>query len=586
MGATTSGSARFQWNGGFLMGGVVRARGIGRRASIRMLVGLVVLALVAAMASVAGAAQGTEGPPVKAAGVGTKAALESENCGPDGLLAYPYQQRAPCTRPLKDGEDNGGATYNGVDEDSIKVVVLVGTPDQQAAAARMPGGSAPVDRGSGGSGSTEDAYRGWNAVLAHSYNTWGRTVELEFVTPSGADEAGQRADALKIADMDPFWVINAAPATAGGGQVFASELVAKKIVVHAAGATNDEAARQAPYRWLGGFDSNASAVNGAEVLGKMFVGGKAQYSGDFTDEKRTFGAIHAETGIDFDYFTDTFSRYGGKLAIEPLEYPVPLDSTAVTASNQQTAPTIMAKLKDAGVTTVANFASFAMAQELFKAAESLDYHPEWFFPGMNAQDIEITARILNGLAPGQMEHVFGIGSLPLIVDGITDPQVNWFNWYWGPNQGVYAAGPVSPLYTLYAGVSLAGPKLTPKTFRQGLFAMPAFGGAASNQRQSFMFGYGRTSGLPYDEYSQVGLDYALMWWNPDEVGKGKIIFDEGTGKFMYPNDAKRYHAGQWPTKAPKLFDPSNSISKFTALPKNDEVPDYPCNDCPSSGTAS
>ena len=141
-----------------------------------------------------------------------------------------------------------------------------------------------------------------------------------------------------------------------------------------------------------------------------------------------------------------------------------------------------------------------------------------------------------------MKHVFGIGSLPLIVDGITDPQVNWFNWYWGPDQGVYAAGPVGTLYTLYAGVSLAGPKLTPETFQQGLFAMPAFGGAASNQLQSFMFGYGRTSGLPYDEYSQVGLDYALMWWNPDEVGKGKIIFDEGTGKFMYPNDAKRYYA--------------------------------------------
>ena len=62
------------------------------------------------MATVAGA-QGKEGPPVKAAGMGTKAALESENCGDDGLLAYPYQQRAPCVRPLKKGESNGGATY-------------------------------------------------------------------------------------------------------------------------------------------------------------------------------------------------------------------------------------------------------------------------------------------------------------------------------------------------------------------------------------------------------------------------------------------------------------------------------------------
>jgi hypothetical protein len=558
------------------------------RGVLRTVVGLVVLALVAAMASVVGAAQGQEGPPVKAAGMGSKAALAAENCGPDGLLAYPYQQRAPCTRLLKDGESNGGATYPGVTEDSIKVVVLVGSPEQQTAARNQPGGSAPVDRGSGGPGSTEDSYRDWNAVIAHSYNTWGRTVELEFVTPTGADEASQHADALRIAEMEPFFVINAAPTNpaAGGGQVWAADLVAKKIVTHQAGATNDEAAAQSPYRWLGGFDSNAAAVNGAQVLARMFAGGKAKWSGDFTKEKRTFGAVYPESGIDFDYFTDTFADEGGKLATPPLEYPVPLDTSQTSTSNQQNAPTIMAKLKDAGVTTVANYASFAMAQELFKAAESLDYHPEWFFPGMNAQDIEITARILNGLAPEQMKHVFGIGSLPIIVDNISDPQVNWFNWYWGPDQAVYAAGPVSPLYTLYAGISLAGPKLTPQTFEQGLFAMPAFGGAASGQVQSFMFGYGRTSGLPYDQYSQVGLDYALMWWNPDEVGKGKILFDEGTGKFMYPNNAKRYSAGQWKKGEPKLFDESNSISHFTELPESDRVPDYPCDGCPSTGAAS
>jgi len=318
------------------------------------------------------------------------------------------------------------------------------------------------------------------------------------------------------------------------------------------------------------------------VLGRMFVGETAKWSGDFTDKKRTFGAIHPDAGIDFEYFTDTFKKEGGKLALEPISYPVLPDASQQTASDQELAPTIMARMKDAGVTTIVSFASFGMAQQLMPAADDLDYHPEWFFPGANAQDIEITARILNGIAPEQMKHVFGIGSLPLIVDNIEDPQVAWFNWYWGPNQAVYAAGAVSPLYTFYSGAMLAGPKLTPKTFQQGLFAMPAFGGAASNQVQSFMFGYGRTSGLPYDQYSQVGLDYALMWWNPDEEGKGKIIFDEGQGKFMYPNGAKRYSAGQWKKGEPDLFDPSTSISHFTELPKNDQVPDYPCNGCPST----
>ena len=100
--------------------------------------------------------------------------------------------------------------------------------------------------------------------------------------------------------------------------------------------------------------------------------------------------------------------------------------------------------------------------------------------------------------------------------------------------------------------------------------------------QSFMFGYGRTTGLPYDEYSQVGLDYAVMWWNPTEVGKGKILFDDGTGRFMYIDGAKRYYAGQWKKGEPKLFDPSNSIAAVRRVAGVGRRPDYPCKGCPST----
>ena len=231
------------------------------------------------------------------------------------------------------------------------------------------------------------------------------------------------------------------------------------------------------------------------------------------------------------------------------------------------------------------YAPYTMTGQMFKAADRLDYHPEWVFPGYATSDIEVTARINNSQYPEQMKHVFGLGTLQPYVAGLSgDTQVNWFNWYWGRDTGVYPAGPVAPLYNLYAGVSLAGPKLTPETFQQGLFSYPAFGGAASDQVVTFMFGYGRSSGLPYNEYSQVGLDYAVMWWNPTEVGKGKILFDDGTGKFMYIDGAKRYYAGQWKKGEPKLFDESNSISQFDTLPESDVVPTYPCTGCPSTAS--
>ena len=135
----------------------------------------VAFALVAAMASVA-TAQSRVGPVVPAAGVGTEAALESPNCGPDGKLAYPYQQRAPCTRPLKDGERNGGATTMGVDKDSIKVVLFMSTHEQQESTWSQLGQSPPKDLATGANGYTEDAYLSWAEVFAHSFNTWGRTI--------------------------------------------------------------------------------------------------------------------------------------------------------------------------------------------------------------------------------------------------------------------------------------------------------------------------------------------------------------------------------------------------------------------------
>jgi hypothetical protein len=367
--------------------------------------------------------------------------------------------------------------------------------------------------------------------------------------------------------------------------VFAAELVAKKIIVFFGGITNKEADRQAPYRYLGGFDNNGAAVNTAIFAARQLQGETAKWSGDFVDQKRVFGTIHPDSGIDWEFFESTAKKEGLKVA-ENVVYTVTLDTSQQTAKNQEEAPTLIAKLKDRGVTTVLLFTSFPMNQAVLKAADQLDYHPEWVFSGMGAQDIEITARILNGASPEQMKHVFGLGNLPLYIAGIEDPQRVWFNWYWGGNRGIYSAATFGTLHQLNGAVSFAGPKLTPQTFQQGMFSMPLRGGAASKQLQSFMTGLGPTPGLPYKVYSQVGLDYAIMWWNPQATGKGKIIFDDGVGRFAYVDGAKRYAFGvkgaEWAKGEPKLFDPSNSISQFDALPASDKVPDFPCKGCPSA----
>ena len=560
------------------------ARTTRQRAAAKSIIMLVVTALVLGAMATLAAGQVKVGPTVKAAGVGTAAAKNAPYCDPkDGKLAYPYQQRAPCVAPMAKGASNGGATYQGVTKDAIKIVVVVPTHDQQVTARTQPGvGCTTPNRETGGCADIEATYPDWQAALTQNFQLWGRALEFEFFHPSGAGEAEQRADALTVIAMKPFGVV-CNGGTAGGGRIFGLAVAQAKIMAFNCGGTNSDAVAQAPYVWLGGFDSDASAVNGAEVLGKMFVGKPAEYSGNAADKTKTrvVGVIKPQTGLSYDAFPKLLKQYGGKNGVVKSEvtYAVPIDTSAILTSNQAEAPTLTPKLKDEGVTTVVAFSSAQMTRLMMEAATKHDWYPEWFFPGFGAQDIEVTARSND---PKQMAHTFGIGSLPLYVNGISDPQVNWFNWYWGPNKGNYSAGTVGTLYTVNAGIMLAGPKLTPQTFQQGLFAMPAYGGAATGQRQSFMFGYGRTSGLPYDEYATVGLDYALNWWNPTDVGKGKILFNDGTGRFCYPDDAKRFYASQWGKTAPKLFDMSNSICQFNALPETDIPPTYECKGCPST----
>ena len=94
-------------------------------------------------------------------------------------------------------------------------------------------------------------------------------------------------------------------------------------------------------------------------------------------------------------------------------------------------------------------------------------------------------------------------------------QTNPLEWYWGAGVGTQVTSVVPrDLVWLMRGIHTAGPNLTPKTFQQGLFSIPATGGAASGytdgQRWS---GYGQTPGLPYDEYMDLGLDFAPVWWD-------------------------------------------------------------------------
>ena len=88
-----------------------------------------------------------QGPSVPAAGVGTKAALNSPECDKsDGRLAYPYQHRAPCTRAAEEGREQRRRDQPGRHEGHHQDRLARRHARSAGHGARtMPGGSAPVE---------------------------------------------------------------------------------------------------------------------------------------------------------------------------------------------------------------------------------------------------------------------------------------------------------------------------------------------------------------------------------------------------------------------------------------------------------
>ena len=143
------------------------------------------------------------------------------------------------------------------------------------------------------------------------------------------------------------------------------------------------------------------------------------------------------------------------------------------------------------------------------------------------------------------------------------------DWYWGLNNYSMSARLGNGVDWLFQGIHAAGPKLTPETFKQGQFSMPAVGGSASGIPLGGMTGYGRTTGLPYDQYNRVASDFLLMWMRnveaPDATGTAHTpsawyVTDPKTGELQ------RYRAGTFPTKKVAWFDPAKSIVTFETIP--------------------
>lgn len=488
------------------------------------------------------------------------------SCNTDlGQVKIPSIYAPSCVEPYDPADGNGGATGPGVTADTINVVFYMGDPEldpQLTAAVAATGADVDPD-------TAFETAQGFASIYEQVYELWGREVNLVryLSTGSGTDAIAAKADAKAIIDMDPFAVIGGPTQTSA----FRDELAAAGVMClgDCAGVVpqgqSDDIGKGELF-WPYGPSPEQSALLTTAMVCSQFNGGKAIYGGDdVKDTERVYGIAHFDTPSGDQ--ANTFAVLRDSLEDCGVEIATDVEFNLDTARSQEIARTTIAKLMDAGVTSVIYLGDPINPATMTTEATAQQWFPEWIIGPTVLVDVSVFARTFD---QEQWSHAFGIGLPATPVVQAAQSSFQLYEWGTGeePPNNTY------PLISLnvglvYQSVMLAGPNLTPETVRGGLYAEPVRGGGPTTPLAS----RGEHGLWPFlDNYGSD--DATLLWWNPDATGEDHIG-NEGVGQYEYVDNGRRYTLDGWPKEKLKLFDESSSISLFEKLPEIDQPPEYP-----------
>ncbi len=485
------------------------------------------------------------------------------NCDPaTGRIAIPSLRAPECVEAFRG--DNGGATYQGVSADTIRLGVYIAQGDATSEAILTAAGANDSDE------VVMEQHRQLKDFYQTHYETYGRDVELVFVRGSGpaTDDAVGRADAKEMISKGVFASINAP------NNVYVDELVANGIMCFCTvSQPNSFYTDRAPFVWSGSLMSSSQGYfHRAEFVGKRLAGRNAVHAGDalFQTQERVFGLAYYDDdqksyrpGIDF-FISELRSKYGIELAAIVAYKGFP-----DTAASQEAARPLIQKMKSAGVTSLIfsgdPFAPIFFTQE----ATRQQYSPEWIITGSALTDTALFARTYDQT---QWRNAFGVSFLAArIPEELTD-LYRKLVWHHGNEPPASTYGVINaPVAIFWEGIHYAGPTLDPGTFRDGMFrAQPTGVGKISLPQSSYS-----PAGVlwPFDDYTTFD-DITLIWWDPTAQGEDEVGA-QGAGLYRFVDMGKRYLPGQQPNADTKAFQPENTALIYDDYPPGDEPPDYP-----------
>jgi hypothetical protein len=471
----------------------------------------------------------------------------------------------PCVEPFEG--DNGGATSPGVTADAITVVYYRADPAlDPLTAATVENAGADVNPES-----ATETVRAFADLYNQLFETYGRTVNVEVYTGTGPgdDVAAAQADAIAIAEKDPFAVFG------GPNQaynVFAAELASRGIICGPTCAiASPESVVEAnqPYVWGQGPTPDQAAALASEAIGNLAGPGPAELAGDeaMRTQDRTYALLHYENA-DGD-FAGVFQTYQDELAANGIELTTDIEFTLDLPRAQENARTLITRLREAGITTVIYTGDPLTPASLTEEATAQGYFPEWILASSYLMDTTIFGRLTD---QQQWKNGFGVSAVPARGERSTNGAFQIWDWAYGgepPNNTANILEP--PLRTIFTGIHLAGPELTPETFRDGLYRYPISGGGPTEAQTS----RGDHGVWPDHDWGGVD-DMTLIWWDPTATGEDETG-NEGTGMYRYANGGERYTIGNMPTSIEEtgLFDVESSVTVYDEVPEGDRPPDYP-----------
>ncbi|MDQ3146557.1 MAG: ABC transporter substrate-binding protein, partial [Actinomycetota bacterium] len=371
--------------------------------------------------------------------------------------------------------------------------------------------------------------------------------------------------AQAVADKEPFAVWGGPVITTA----WADELASRGVVCIGClgGGLPEWYEERDPYVITVGKSADQVQLTFVEYIEKRLAGKPAVHAGDeaLQEGERVFGSINLEINEESTILAERFEE---RLTEAGVELKERIAYTFDPGRLQEQADQIVARLKASGVTTILFSGDPVAPANFTTAATNQDYSPEWVHNGANLVDSTVFARTYD---QEQWGHAFGISSLTARAEPLEQNYNSLYRWFTGEEPPARDTNPV--LYPqpalFFAGLQVAGPNLTPESFRDGLFTLEPTPDAVTNPSLSF----GDHGIWPDPDFN--GIDDATeVWWDPEAEGPDEINRD-GQGMYQYVEGGKRYLPGSWTEEDSKVFDPEGAVDIYEDPPEDERPPDYP-----------